>query len=165
MNQPKNLQNNSGPSTNLAGRTGSCVLLKGSNTQMLVPRNLVAEVIRHHFVVLREDDETGLCSFVWRGCRVPHVRNTLLGELAAGDNIEDARMVVFYGLKNTRVLPFYGFSVSHRPRLLQAGEEDLEEIRDAALHPGELMRVAVNGTEAFVPRVDYFEDSILKLIH
>lgn len=147
------------------GGTSSCLLLTINDTRLLVPRTLVAEVIRHTFVDLEEDEETGLRTFDWRGCRVPHIRNVPGGEIDLGGTQDEARLVIFYGLQDTRALPFYGLSVSRSPQLLLVEEQDLKELDDGSAHPAALMTVTLQGKDAVIPRVDYFENAILKLMH
>jgi hypothetical protein len=132
---------------------------------LLVPRNIVAEVLRYSFVEFNEDDDSGINSFDWRGCNVPLISNSLLGDIAEADLDEDTRVVICYGLQNNHVLPFYGFTVLKSPQLLQLTETDMTEITDAPLHPGELMKVTMEDAEVIIPKVEYFETPVLKLIH
>lgn len=146
-----------------ASQKSSCLLLNTRDARMLVPRNLVAEVLRHSFVEYSESPDSGLAFFEWRGCQVPLINAVASANDDGGG--EDYRVVVFYGLKDARVLPFYGMTVEGGPQLLQVADDDLEEVTEAALHPSELMKIQVNGAQAFIPKVDYFENLILKRIH
>ena len=151
----------------MAGTTNqkaSCMLLKIGEQSMLVPRNIVAEIVRQSFLTIGEDSGKGLRTFEWRGCQVPCVSTGLLGGISEGDVDENTRMVIFYGMKNTNALPFYGFMVSEGPQLLQLGEDDIQEVKAGGLDAGELMQVDVKGNRAFIPKIDYFEDSILKML-
>ena len=91
-----------------------------------------------------------------------NIGNAFLGK---GDLDEDTRVVICYGLKNNRMLPFYGFTVLKSPQLLQLTESDMAEITEVPLHPGELMKVTLQDAEVIIPKVEYFEDPVLKLIH
>ena len=143
----------------------SCLLLSTKSCQMLVPRNIVAEVLRYSFVEFNEEDDSGLHSFAWRGCSVPLISNSLLGEITEGDLDEDTRVVICYGLKDNHMLPFYGFTVLKSPQLLQLTESDMTELTEVPLHPGELMKVTLQDAEVIIPKVEYFEDPVLKNIH
>lgn len=145
-------------------RKGSCLLLGINDLQMLVPRTIVAEVIRHSFLDFRTDESSGLDSFEWRGCQVPLIRNKVLGDIPESTIDEESRVVIFYGLKKPQQLPFYGVTVTRSPQLLQVGDEDLEEVQGQSLHPAELMKVRVKDSEAFIPKVDHFENALLQLL-
>lgn len=143
----------------------SCMLLGLSDRQMLVPRNMIAEVVRFSFINFRRDEIRGINSFEWRGCQVPHVESNVVGN-EKDDVIDDeARVVIFYGLKDSQKMPFYGMTVNRSPQLLQVGDEDLEEIDPETLHPAELMQVRIKDVEAFIPKVDHIENSLLKLLN
>ena len=63
------------------------------------------------------------------------------------------------------MLPFYGFTVLKSPQLLQLTESDMTEITEVPLHPGELMKITLQDAEVIIPKVEYFEDPVLKIIH
>jgi hypothetical protein len=146
-------------------REGNCMLLTLKEQHMLVPRNVVAEVIRFSFLRFNRDIHTGLEFFDWRGHSVPHLSNTVLGEKQEIECNEDTKVAVFHGLRNQQQLPYYGFTIARSPRLLRLSESDLEHIEDAKLHTGELMRVSMSHGEAFIPKVDYFENLIIELLN
>jgi hypothetical protein len=142
----------------------SCMLLGISGKQMLVPRNMIAEVVRHSFINFRRDEIRGINSFEWRGCQVPHVESNVVGSENASAIDDEARVVIFYGLRDSRKMPFYGMTVNRSPQLLQVGDEDMEEIAPESSHPGELMQVRIKDVNAFIPKVDHIENSLLKLL-
>lgn len=142
----------------------SCFLLSARQRQLLVPRNLVAEVVRHSFVEFSEHEESGLVMFSWRGCSVPHVNDSLENGITTKDIDEESRVVVCYGLVNNRKLPFYGITVTVSPQPLQLADNDLEVMADAQLSSDELMKVKFQDKELCIPKVEYLEKSILKLV-
>lgn len=142
----------------------SCMLLGISGKHMLVPRTIVAEVVRYSFINFRKDEIRGIDSFEWRGCQVPHVQSNVIGGTDDTEIDDEARMVIFYGLKDSQKLPFYGLTVRRSPQLVQVGDADLEEIDTESLHPGELMQVRIKDVDAFIPKVDHLENSLLKLL-
>jgi hypothetical protein len=74
-------------------------------------------------------------------------------------------MVIFYGLKDSQKMPFYGLTVTRSPQLVQVSDEDLEEVETDSLHPGELMQIRIKDVDAFIPKVDHIENSLLKLLN
>ena len=143
----------------------SCMLLGISDRHMLVPRTMIAEVVRYSFINFRKDEIRGVSSFEWRGCQVPHLESNVVGSKQDAEIDDEARMVIFYGLKDSQKMPFYGLTVTRGPQLVQVGDEDLEEIETDSLHPGELMQVRLKDIEAFIPKVDHIENSLLKLLN
>ena len=143
----------------------SCMLLGISDKHMLVPRTIVAEVVRYSFINFRRDEIRGVSSFEWRGCQVPHLESNVVGSKEDAEIDDEARVVIFYGLKDSQKLPFYGMTVRRSPQLVQVGDEDLEELESESLHPGELMKVRVKEVDAFIPKVDHLENSLLKLLN
>ena len=143
----------------------SCMLLGISDKHMLVPRNIVAEVVRYSFITFRKDEIRGIDSFEWRGCQVPHLAGNVVGSKQDADIDDEARVVIFYGLKDSKKLPYYGMTIRRSPQLVQVGDEDLEEMEAVDLHPGELMKVRIKDVDAFIPKVDHLENSLLKLLN
>jgi len=143
----------------------SCMLLGLKDRQMLVPRTMVAEIVRYSFINFEQDEMRGIDSFEWRGCQVPHLKSNVIGIEEDTEFDDEARVVIFYGLKDTQKMPFYGMTVNRSPQLLQVGDEDLEEIDVESLHPAELMQVRIKDGEAFIPKVDQIENSLLKLLN
>lgn len=143
----------------------SCMLLGISDKHMLVPRTIVAEVVRYSFITFRKDEIRGINSFEWRGCQVPHLAGNVVGSQEDSDVDDEARVVIFYGLKDSKKLPYYGMTIRRSPQLVQVGDEDLEEVEAETLHPGELMQVRVKDVDAFIPKVDHLENSLLKLLN
>lgn len=141
------------------------MLLGISDKNMLVPRTIVAEVVRYSFINFRKDEIRGISSFEWRGCQVPHLGSNVVGSTDDAVIDDEARVVIFYGLKDSQKLPFYGMTVRRSPQLVQVGDEDLEEIEAESLHPGELMQVRIKDVDAFIPKVDHLENSLLKLLN
>jgi len=146
-------------------QSASCMILKTNEQQWLVPRNIIAEVIKYSFIDASEDKDSGLSFIEWRGCRLPHITLFKPGEAVKTDTPEENRVVIVYGLQNPGILPYYSFQISKSPQLLQVDESDMKQINTQSLHPGQLMQVEVEGIKAFIPQVDYFENSILKRIH
>lgn len=145
-------------------RNGSCLLLPINDLHMLVPRNMVAEVIPYSFLKFELDAQTGLERFEWRGRLVPVISSDRPGDLSGAQDNEEAQVAIFYGLKNQKQLPFYSFAITGNPKLLRVSEGDLEELTDVELHPAELMRISLNEHIAFIPKVDHFENIILDLM-
>lgn len=145
-----------------AAREGNCLLLTLNTRRLLVPRNIVAEVVRHSFLRFSQDPDSGLGYFEWRGRRVPHLKCEVLGEESEPEVDDDTRVAIFHGLRNRELLPFYGFTISGSPRLLRVSEDDLMHINVAELHPAELMRVGVDQEEAYIPKVDHFENGLIE---
>ncbi len=143
----------------------SCMLLGISDKHMLVPRTIVAEVVRYSFITFRKDEIRGIDSFEWRGCQVPHLAGNVVGSKQDADIDDEARVVIFYGLKDSKKLPYYGMTIRRSPQLVQVGDEDLEEMEAVDLHPGELMKVRIKDVDAFIPKVDHLENSLLKLLN
>jgi len=143
----------------------SCMLLGISDKHMLVPRNIVAEVVRYSFITFRKDEIRGIDSFEWRGCQVLHLAGNVVGSKEDADIDDEARVVIFYGLKDSKKLPYYGMTIRCSPQLVQVGDEDLEEMEAVDLHPGELMKVRIKDVDAFIPKVDHLENSLLKLLN
>ncbi len=146
-------------------QAASCMILKTNEQQWLVPRNIVAEVIKYSFINTSEDKDSGMSFIEWRGCRLPHITLFKPGQCVKPEASEENRVVIVYGLQNPGILPYYSFQISKSPQLLQVGDNDLTQIKTQSLHPGELMQVEVDGIKAIIPQVDYFENSILKRIH
>lgn len=156
-----------------SGRVGNCLLLTSDSLRMLVPRTLVAEVLGPQLLQFAGDEASGLLVFGWRGRRVPLLDSSVLGAAQASDTDEglwnmpgeelgeDAKIALFYGIKHPQLLPFYGVSITHNPRLLRVSDGDLEEITGVTLHPAELMRIRVEGVEACIPRVDHIESALI----
>ena len=140
----------------------SCLLLGLNELNMLVPRALVAEVIKYAFVEIKHDETTGLNSFDWRGCQVPMVPGDLIGQLDAKEFDEEARVLIFYGLRHPQDLPFYAITATKSPQLLQVGDEDLVEDIESELQAVELMKIVINGSGAFIPKIDYLENATLE---
>ena len=147
-----------------AGRESNCMLLTLNSSRLLVPRNIVAEVVRYSFLRFTQDPRSGLEFFDWRGRQVPHVRSELLGALADPEVNDDTKVAVFHGLRNRDLLPYYGFTISGSPRLLRVTESDVVQIEENELQSGELMRVTVDKGEACIPKVDYIETSLIELL-
>lgn len=145
-------------------REGNCLLLTLGTGSMLVPRNLVAEVVRYSFLRFSQHPLSGLEVFDWRGRQVPHLRSSVLGESAEPNINDDTKVAVFHGLRNRELLPFYGFTICGSPALLRVSEGELLQIDAEAAHPGELMRVAFDQREAYIPKVDYFENGLIELL-
>jgi hypothetical protein len=145
------------------GREGNCMLLSFDTHQMLLPRNVVAEVIRHGFVNLERRPE-GLQLFEWRGRHVPLLEHEELTALCAVQPGEETRIAVMHGLKDLRKLPFYGIAISRSPKLLRVSEKDIAMVECAQLGRAELMRVRLEEGEAFIPKVDYLENLILEML-
>lgn len=145
-------------------RQSSCLLLALDGPAMLVPRTVVAEVLKYSLVGMTRDGESGLDFFDWRGCRVPLAASRVGGDALAATIDDDARIVILYGLTSPQKLPFYGVIANKSPQLLQVGADDLEALQERDLDPGELMRVIAKGAPAYIPRTDHFERSLLKLL-
>lgn len=146
----------------------SCMLLSISDKNMLVPRTMIAEVVRYNFVNFSHDEMRGINSFEWRGCQVPHLESNVVNSEGGADSTtidDEARVVVLYGLKDSHKMPFYGVTVTRSPQLLQVGDDDLEEIPVETPHPGELMKVRIKDVDAFIPKVDHLESTLLKLLN
>ncbi len=146
-------------------QSASCMMLKTNEQQWLVPRNIIAEVIKYSFVDASRDKDSGLSFIEWRGCRLPHITLFKSEGVIETESSGENRVVIVYGLQNPGILPYYSFQISKSPQLLQVSESDLKQIHTPNLHPGELMQVEVDGIKAIIPQVDYFENSILKRIH
>lgn len=143
-----------------SAREGNCLLLTLNERQILVPRNLVAEVMRYSFLKFETDKRSGLQVFEWRGHQVPHLSGDMFGDKAEVIINEDTKVAILHGLKYQKQLPFYSFTLSRSPRLLRVSEADLKEIKGVELHPGELMQVSLENSTAFIPKVDHFENII-----
>jgi hypothetical protein len=144
-------------------REGNCMLLAFDAHQMLLPRNIVAEVIRHTFVSL-EPHSAGLHQFEWRDRHVPLLEHEELTSLFAVQPGEETRIAVMHGLKDQRKLPFYGIAIARSPKLLRVSEKDIAVVECDPLGRAELMRVTLAEGEAFIPRVDYLENLILEML-
>lgn len=148
-----------------AARECNCLLLALNEQRLLVPRNLVAEVLPHSFLNLAQDPETGVELFDWRGRRVPLLPAAVLGEKQEAEDTDETRVAVFHGLRNREELPYYGLTISCSPRLMRLYEQDIEEVTDATLHPTELMRVMIDEGEAGIPDVDHLEDALIAMLN
>jgi hypothetical protein len=144
-------------------REGNCMLLAFDTAQMLLPRNVVAEVIRHAFVSL-EQHPAGLQQFEWRDRHVPLLEHEELAALCAVQPGDETRIAVMHGLKDQRKLPFYGIAIARSPKLLRVSEKDIAVVECDQLGRAELMRVRLEEGEAFIPRVDYLENLILEML-
>lgn len=145
-------------------REGNCMLLALQHQNMLVPRNIVAEVIRLSVLRFIRDQHSGLDFFEWRGHKVPLLGSSMLGEAHAVECTDDSKVAVLYGLRSQEQLPYYGITIARSPRLLRLSENDLEHIAGVQLHSGEVMRVRMDQGEAFIPKVDYFESLTIELL-
>jgi len=145
----------------------NCLLLTSAALRMLVPRAVVAEVLGPSFLEFARDEATGLEFFGWRGRRVPLLGGPAIGASHAADGKElgeESRIAIFHGLRHQQLLPYYGFVLTRSPRLLRVADGDLDEVAGVSLHPAELMRIRVEGSEACIPRVDHFENTLIDLL-
>ena len=143
----------------------SCMLLSINDVHLLVPRNVVAEVLHHSQLNIESDSGSGLDMMEWRGRDVPVPNNKHIGVPGQLEPDEDTRVAVLHGLKNREQLPYYSIVLSRGPRLLRVSDRDLEAIQTEELHPAELMRVRLEGTEVIIPDVDHFESAVLDLLN
>lgn len=150
--------------TGQSQQKASCMLLGINDKYMLVPRTMIAEVVRYSFIKVHKDEIRGINAFEWRGCQVPHLESNVIGNGEADKIDDEARVVIFYGLKDSKKMPFYGLTISRSPQLVQVGNADLEEFTPETVHPGELMNVRIKDVEAFIPKVDHIENTLLKLL-
>lgn len=148
-----------------AGRECNCLLLTLNEQRLLVPRNLVAEVLPHALLRLDRDPETGVELFDWRGRRVPHLPASLLGEQQEAEDNDETRVAVFHGLRDREELPYYGLTISGSPRLMRLYEQDVEEVTEATLHPSQAMRVRIDEGEASIPDVDQVEGALIAMLN
>ena len=166
-NMPEDNQTNplDGLPADASQREGNCLLLTLNVLRMLVPRNLVAEVVRFSYLRFTQDPRSGLQVFDWRGRKVPHLNHAVLGERQEARVDDDTKVAVFHGLRNRELLPYYGFTITGSPRLMRLNEGELEQIVDTPLHPGELMRIRLAENEAFIPKVDHFEITLIEKLN
>jgi hypothetical protein len=147
----------------LTAQQASCLLLTLDGPNMLVPRMVVADVLKNTFIELTRDEDSGLEFLEWRSCQVPLVNTAVAGKFIAAKVEEEARLIIFYGLTDPQRLPFYAIMVSRGPQLLQVSAQDMEEISEQPLQDWELMKIKVQGNAAFIPKVDHFERSLLRV--
>ena len=164
MVEESNMHAEPGIGAQHTGRVGNCMLLTLNSLRMLVPRNIVAEVVRYSFLRFTRDADSDLEYFDWRGRRVPHVKSAALCGDAEPEVNEDTKVAVFHGLRNRDLLPYYGFTISGSPRLLRVSEADITQLDTATMHPAEVMRVTIDQGEACIPKVDHIETTLLGVL-
>lgn len=141
---------------------GQCLLVKLEPRQLLVPRVLVAEVVRHDVSALVATAHRDIRLFSWRGFRVPVLNAAVIHADCVQASGEDSKIVVFYGLSNQSRLPYYGVVASRNPRVVMVTEANVQPCGDQQQLPAAQGAVVTVGEDnAIIPKVDYLEKFIL----
>jgi chemotaxis signal transduction protein len=144
---------------------GRCLLIKVDPIQLIVPRALIAEVIRYEGVALINTASPQVKLFNWRGLQVPLLDNAVINSTCSKETNEDSKIILFHGLLNHSKLPYYGFVATRNPRLIMVNEENIAAFGDQQdLHPSESAKVALADESAIIPKVDFLEKFILENI-
>jgi chemotaxis signal transduction protein len=142
---------------------GRCLLIRIDQYQLIVPRTLVAEVIRYEGSTLVNTAHPDIKLFHWRGFQVPLLNSRLINAACAQDTTDDSKIILFHGLLNHGKLPYYGFVVSRNPRLVTVSEDSVVMRGDQLdLLPSESARVTVEDEAASIPKVDFLEKFVLE---
>jgi chemotaxis signal transduction protein len=147
---------------NHVAEKGRCLLIRVDSHQLIVPRTLVAEVIRYEGSTLMTTAHPDIKLFNWRGFQVPLLNTRLINPACSQETTDDSKLILFHGLLNHGKLPYYGFVVSRNPRLVMVTEDSVVVRGDQQdLLPSESARVTVEEEAASIPKVDFLEKFIL----
>lgn len=145
------------------GRGSQCVLVEVEPHHLLVPRTLVAEVVRYEGAALVASANPDIRLFFWRGFQVPVLNSTLIHAECVEPDGEDCKIIVFYGLSNHTKLPYYGVVASRNPHLVAVTEGNVVLSGDQQnLSAAQGAIVTVEGETAIIPKVDYLEKFIFE---
>lgn len=145
-----------------AAEKGRCLLIRMDPILLVVPRTLVAEVVRHEGTALMDTAHPDVKQFNWRGFQVPLLNSAVINPACTLPPTGDSKIILFYGLLNHGKLPWYAFVASRNPRLVKATENSVLACGDQQdLLATESARVTIDDETAIIPKVDYLERFIL----
>jgi len=139
------------------------LLIPLSSGWLLLPGAMVAEVIPFRAPDQPKRDGGWLKGLLqWRDQNVPLISFEQLAHLEAPNVTDNPRIVICYGIRNTKKLPFYGLSIPTIPLSVNVNENTLKSPLPIAEHyHGLLASVVVVNKTAWIPDIDYIEKCLI----
>ncbi|MEY3218721.1 MAG: hypothetical protein RIT27_78 [Pseudomonadota bacterium] len=140
------------------------LLIPLSSGWLLLPGAMVAEVIPFRAPDQPKRDGEWLKGWLkWREQTIPLISFEQLAHLELPNLTDNPRIVICYGVRNAKKLPFYGLSIPAIPLSVNVNESTLKSpLPIAEQHHGLLASVVVVNKTAWLPDIDYIEKCLIE---
>lgn len=141
--------------------TVRCLLLPLQSAALLVPSNLLAEVISYTAPDSPAQDDEWLMGFAsWRGVDVPLVSFESVMELAERPEPgQGSQVAILYGVVEGNLCPYLGMRLQGIPRSVVVSEDMLEE-QPGETRPYVRSQVKVDARSALIPDLPALEQAV-----
>lgn len=135
------------------------LLIPLSSGWLLLPGAVVAEVIPFRAPDQPHHEQPWFQGwFQWRDQTVPLISFEKIANLEESTYFDNPHIVVCYGIKNIKKLPFYGIKTPSIPLSINVNENTLKSpLPISEQHHGLLASVIVVNKTAWLPDIDYIE--------
>jgi chemosensory pili system protein ChpC len=140
------------------------LLIPLSSNWMLLPGAMIAEVIPFRAPDQPAHDNGWFRGmFQWREQRVPLISFEQVAHLELPSVTDNPRIVICYGIRNPKKLPFYGIKTPSIPLSISINESTLKSpVPISEGHHGLLASVIIVNKTAWLPDVDYLEKILIE---
>jgi chemosensory pili system protein ChpC len=140
------------------------LLIPLSSGWLLLPGAMVAEVIPFRAPDQPNREENwfqGL--FQWREQTIPLISFEKVAHLEQPAHFDNPRIIICYGIKNAKKLPFYGIKTPSIPLSVNVNENTLKSpLPISEEHHGLSASVIVVNKTAWLPDIDYIEKLLIE---
>jgi chemosensory pili system protein ChpC len=139
----------------------ACLLLPVDECSLLVPNDCVAEVLPWR----RVKPGAGLplwClgTLVWRGQPVAVIDFPVIAGLQELPRLNRRAMVIMKRMSVREGAPFFALASAGLPRLLQASEEELQDMTTSGANEAALSTILLGTESVIIPNLRYIEDQV-----